>query len=77
MNRKLSTLMGLGMFLFTTPLMGQQFPYQDPNLTPEQRASDLLGRLTLEEKAAFLTGKNEWASRGYAKHFTRHSATGY
>lgn len=54
MNRKLSTLMGLGMFLFTTPLMGQQFPYQDPNLTPEQRASDLLGRLTLEEKAALM-----------------------
>lgn len=54
MNRKLSTLMGLGMFLFATPLMGQQFPYQDPNLTPEQRASDLLGRLTLEEKAALM-----------------------
>lgn len=54
MNRKLSTLMGLGMFLFATPLMGQQFPYQDPNLTPEQRAYDLLGRLTLEEKAALM-----------------------
>lgn len=54
MNRKLSTLMGLGMFLFATPLMGQQFPYQNTNLTPEERASDLLGRLTLEEKAALM-----------------------
>ena len=25
-------------------------PYQDPNLTPEQRASDLVSRMTLEEK---------------------------
>lgn len=46
--------MGLGMFLFATPLMGQQFPYQNTNLTPEERASDLLGRLTLEEKAALM-----------------------
>lgn len=46
--------MGLGLFLFTTPLMGQQFPYQNTNLTPEQRASDLLGRLTLEEKVSLM-----------------------
>lgn len=46
--------MGLGLFLFATPLMGQQFPYQNTNLTPEQRASDLLGRLTLEEKVALM-----------------------
>ena len=26
-----------------------QLPYQDPNLTPEQRATDLLQRLTIEE----------------------------
>ena len=26
----------------------QQLPYQNPNLTAEQRADDLLGRLTLE-----------------------------
>lgn len=30
-------------------------PYQDPSLSAEQRADDLLGRLTLEEKAAQLT----------------------
>lgn len=46
--------MGLGLFLFATPLMGQQFPYQNTNLTPEQRASDLLGRLTLEEKVSLM-----------------------
>lgn len=30
-------------------------PYLDPSLTPEQRADDLLGRLSLEEKAGQLT----------------------
>lgn len=29
----------------------QQYPYQNPSLTPEQRAADLCSRLTLEEKA--------------------------
>ena len=31
-----------------------QMPYLDKNLTPEQRAEDLLGRLTLEEKASLM-----------------------
>ena len=31
-----------------------QLPFQDKNLSPEQRAADLVGRLTLEEKAALL-----------------------
>ena len=30
----------------------QPYPYQNKNLSPEQRAADLLGRLTLEEKAS-------------------------
>ena len=30
------------------------------------RHQELIEKMTLEEKAAFLTGKNEWASRGYA-----------
>ncbi|MDE6694017.1 MAG: glycoside hydrolase family 3 protein, partial [Muribaculaceae bacterium] len=32
----------------------QQYPYQDPSLTPEQRAEDLCSRLTLEEKASLM-----------------------
>jgi beta-glucosidase len=31
-----------------------QLPFQDKSLSPEQRAADLVGRLTLEEKAALL-----------------------
>ncbi len=38
-----------------TPIVGfAQLPYQNPNLTAEQRAADLVQRLTLEEKAALM-----------------------
>ena len=47
--------------LITIPLIAiavavcaQQLPYQNPNLTAEQRADDLLGRLTLEEKTKLM-----------------------
>ena len=33
-------------------LSAQPYPYQDKSLSPEQRAADLLSRLTLEEKAS-------------------------
>ena len=32
----------------------QQLPYQNPNLTPHERAVDLVSRLTLEEKAQLM-----------------------
>ena len=34
--------------------MAQMLPYQNPTLSAEQRAEDLLGRLTLEEKAKLM-----------------------
>ncbi len=43
-------IIGIG---FTT-FLSAQLPYQNPNLTPEQRATDLLQRLTLEEKASLM-----------------------
>ena len=43
----LTTLIALTTFV----MMAQMLPYRNPNLTAEQRADDLLGRLTLEEKA--------------------------
>ena len=38
----------------TLTICAQQLPYQNPQLTAEQRADDLLKRLTLEEKASLM-----------------------
>ena len=35
-------------------MMAQQYPYQNPNLSVKERAIDLCGRLTLEEKAMLM-----------------------
>ena len=40
--------------LGATALQAQMLPYQNPTLSAEQRADDLLGRLTLEEKAKLM-----------------------
>ena len=39
---------------FATTIIAQTLPYQNPNLTAEQRADDLLKRLTLEEKVKLM-----------------------
>ena len=38
---------------------GQQLPYQNPELSPEQRAEDLVRRLTLEEKVALMQNNSK------------------
>ena len=52
MNAK-SIFVSLALLLITN-MAAQQLPYQNPNLTAEERAEDLLGRLTLEEKARLM-----------------------
>lgn len=43
------------MALFTMGAEAQNMlPYQNPNLSPEERADDLIGRLTIEEKTALM-----------------------
>ena len=43
------------MALFTMGVGAQNMlPYQNPNLSPEERADDLIGRLTIEEKTALM-----------------------
>ena len=37
--------------LFSLSGWGQTLPYQNPELSPAERAKDLVKRLTLEEKA--------------------------
>jgi len=41
-------------FLFIAKLWAQQLPYQNPNLSSEERAKDLISRLTLEEKSSLM-----------------------
>jgi beta-glucosidase len=44
----------IGLFIYNTVATAQKLPYQNPDLPPEERAGDLIGRLTLEEKAALM-----------------------
>lgn len=41
-------------FLSSANLWAQSYPFQNPDLSSEERARDLIGRLTLEEKAALM-----------------------
>ncbi|HEV2480092.1 MAG TPA: glycoside hydrolase family 3 N-terminal domain-containing protein, partial [Puia sp.] len=36
------------------PAFAQKLPYQDPSLTPQERAADLVSRLTLDQKASLM-----------------------
>jgi hypothetical protein len=49
--------------LSNNDLHAQQFPFQDTSLTVEQRVDDLLSRLTLDEKIAFLEHQNPAVER--------------
>lgn len=54
------------LFSFSTYLWSQEAaPYKDPKLPVEQRVSDLLSRMTLEEKVAQLIGA--WENRQFFK----------
>ena len=56
-------------FLFVSNLWAQQLPYQNPNLSSEERAKDLISRLTLEEKASLMCDVSEAIPRLGIKKF--------
>jgi beta-glucosidase len=56
-------------FLCSIKLWAQQLPYQNPNLSSEDRAKDLISRLTLEEKAALMCDVSEAIPRMGIKNF--------
>ncbi|MBN1767953.1 MAG: glycoside hydrolase family 3 C-terminal domain-containing protein [Prolixibacteraceae bacterium] len=46
-------------FLSPQLIFGQQYPYQNSKLSSEERAKDLISRLTLEEKAALMCDQSD------------------
>lgn len=50
---------GLCCLLFAAASLAQSYPFNDPKLPFEQRADDLIGRLTLEEKAALMCDQSQ------------------
>lgn len=44
----------VAVFFLSGSSMGQKYPYQNPDLSPEVRAKDLISRLTLSEKASLM-----------------------
>ncbi len=55
--------------IFTLNIWGQQLPYQNPGLSSEERARDLISRLTLSEKAALMCDVSEAIPRLGIKNF--------
>jgi beta-glucosidase len=45
--------------LCSVQAFAQQYPFQNPNLSFEERAKDLISRLTLEEKAALMCDQSD------------------
>ena len=60
MKRQLLTAV-LGLFVLTAT--AQHEPYRNPALTPDQRADDLLNRLTLQEKVGLMKDVSEPVDR--------------
>jgi beta-glucosidase len=56
-------------FLFTIEMCAQIMPYRNPDLCPEDRAKDLISRLTLEEKAVLMCDVSEAIPRLGIKKF--------
>src|SRR5690554_7846680 len=59
----------LGCLAFFAQVGAQIYPFQDPTLSSEERARDLTGRLTLEEKAALMCDQSEAIPRSGIKRF--------
>jgi len=56
-------------FILTSSIWGQKFPYQNPALSSEERAKDLITRLTLEEKATLMCDQSDAIPRLGIKKF--------
>jgi beta-glucosidase len=59
----------IAILLLTVNCWSQQLPYQNPNLSSEERAKDLISRLTLKEKASLMSDESEAIPRLGIKKF--------
>ncbi|UCH15870.1 MAG: glycoside hydrolase family 3 protein, partial [Bacteroidales bacterium] len=50
-------------------IWGQQYPFQNPTLSSEERAKDLISRITLEEKASLMCDQSDAIPRLGIKKF--------
>jgi beta-glucosidase len=53
-NRLFYGLLAGALTVISAPVSAQTLPYRNPSLSPQERAKDLVGRLTLEEKASLM-----------------------
>ena len=58
--RSLTHLAILVLSILWSTSHAEDHPYTDPAVSIEERVQDLLGRLSLEEKAGFMSGKDMW-----------------
>ncbi|MFO7369231.1 MAG: xylan 1,4-beta-xylosidase [Bacteroidales bacterium] len=63
------TLLLYVFMLLTVVLSAQQYPFQNPDLSSEERARDLISRLTLEEKALLMCDQSDAIPRLGIKKF--------
>ncbi|MGD1045751.1 MAG: xylan 1,4-beta-xylosidase [Bacteroidota bacterium] len=66
MKKELLSILSL---LFSINLLGQTLPFQNPNLSSEERAKDLISRLTLIEKATLMCDESDAVPRLSIKKF--------
>lgn len=55
---KLRILLSLSLAVAALSAAAQPYPYQNPALTPDERAADLVSRLTLEQKASLMVDES-------------------
>jgi beta-glucosidase len=64
---------GILLFVISTcysiAVFGQQYPFQNPDLSSEERAKDLISRLTIEEKATLMCDQSDAIPRLGVKKF--------
>ena len=66
MKKQLLIVVGV---LFALNSLAQQLPFQNPHLSSEERAKDLISRLTLEEKAVLMCDQSDPIPRLGIKRF--------